>query len=66
MLPISPVFVLPMSSVRTPRLPARLGEHLKKKPAVIVITEDRFPAISSRHHVVVSSDILDSNASYHE
>ena len=36
-----------------PRLPARLGEHLKKKPAVIVIKEDRVPAISSRHHVVV-------------
>ena len=48
-----------------PRLPARLSEHLQKKPAVIVIKEDRFSAISSRHHVVISPSILDSNVSCH-
>jgi hypothetical protein len=48
-----------------PRLPARLSEHLQKKPAVIVIKEDRFPAISSRHDMAISPGILDSNASCH-
>ena len=44
---------------------AGLGEAIEKKPPVLVVTEDRFPAITAIHDMVSSAGKFDAKRSRH-